>query len=76
VKVFTNILAHNLFCSFINEKTAGIVLLFCLISTGEDLDDLHPLITDFLFGFYGIVQWGIVHLVIHDAHHDIVPAFK
>jgi hypothetical protein len=54
VKVFANIFAHSLFCSVLNEKTAGALLLF-LISTGENLDDLHPLITDFLFGFYRIV---------------------
>ena len=54
VKVFANVFAHGLFCSVLNEKTAGALLLF-LISTGEDLDDLHPLITDFLFGFYRIV---------------------
>jgi hypothetical protein len=64
-----------MFYSVLNEKTADTVLLFSIL-TGEDLDDLHPLITDFLFGFYSIVQWSIVHFVVHDAHHHIVPAFQ
>jgi hypothetical protein len=42
---------------------------------GENLDDFHPFVTDLLFCFYRLVEWCIMHPVIHDTNHYIMPVF-